>query len=170
MVLQRREQLVVAALVREGPLRLAVEQTSAVSGITARSLWRWIARYRAWPATAALLLLLAASPAQAQGDAALATRLAYVVTGDAAVDGVSRAGLAGLSSYVNRRTAASLAEPAAVTPGQDDLSLYPLLYWPLTADAAPPAGATPPRPPQTPPAPPQTSAQPPAQPPAQPRR
>ena len=50
---ERREQLVVAALVREGPLRLAVEQTSAVSGITARSLWRWIARYRAWPATAA---------------------------------------------------------------------------------------------------------------------
>ena len=37
-------------------MRLAVEQTSAVSGITARSLWRWIARYRAWPATAALLL------------------------------------------------------------------------------------------------------------------
>ena len=53
---ERRERLVVAALAREGPLNVAVEQTSAVSGIGARSLWRWIARYRAWPATAALLL------------------------------------------------------------------------------------------------------------------
>ena len=96
-------------------------------------------------ATAALLfaVLAAAPPARAEGDgdAALATRLAYVVTGDAAVDGVSRAGLAGLSAYVNRRTAASLAEPSAVVPGQDDLSFYPLLYWPITADAAPTAGA-----------------------------
>jgi len=51
-----RERLVVAALVRDGPLRLTVEQTSAVSGISARTLWRWIARYRARPSTAALLL------------------------------------------------------------------------------------------------------------------
>ena len=49
----------------------------------------------------------------------------------------SRAGLEGLSDYVNRRTAATLAEPAAVMPGQDDLSFYPLLYWPITADATP---------------------------------
>ncbi len=53
-------------------------------------------------------------PAQAQlpsppWRAALDTRLAYVVTGDAAVDGTSRAGLAGLSGYVNRRTAATSA-------------------------------------------------------------
>ena len=47
-------------------------------------------------------------------------------------------GSPGLSDYVNRRTAASLAEPAAVTPGTDDLSFYPLLYWPIAADAAPP--------------------------------
>ncbi len=45
-----------AALVREGPLRTTVEQTSAMSGISARTLWRWIARYRAQPSTAALLL------------------------------------------------------------------------------------------------------------------
>lgn len=91
--------------------------------------------------TVAAALVLAVMPAHAEGDAALATRLAYVVTGDATVDGVSRAGLAGLSSYVNRRTAASLADPAPVTPGQDDLSFYPLLYWAVTADAAPQAGA-----------------------------
>ncbi len=72
---------------------------------------------------------------------ALATRLAFVVTGDDQVDGVSRAGLEGLSDYVNRRTAATLAEPEAVVPGQDDLSFYPLLYWPVTADAPPLATA-----------------------------
>jgi hypothetical protein len=63
------------------------------------------------------------------------------VTGDATVDGISRAGLAGLSTYVNRRTAAVLADPAPVVPGHDDLSYYPLLYWPITADAAPDAAA-----------------------------
>jgi uncharacterized protein DUF4159/aerotolerance regulator-like protein len=66
---------------------------------------------------------------------ALATRLGYIVTGDAQLDSVSRAGLEGLSDYVNRRTAATLVEPDAVEPGRTDLSFYPLLYWPITAGA-----------------------------------
>jgi hypothetical protein len=57
------------------------------------------------------------------------------VSGDGQVDSVAKAGLEGLSDYVNRRTAASLFEPDAVQPGQTDLSPYPLLYWPITADA-----------------------------------
>jgi len=68
---------------------------------------------------------------------ALATRLGYLVTGDAQVDAIARAGLEGLSDYVNRRTAATLVEPDAVVPGKTDLSFYPLLYWPVTADATP---------------------------------
>jgi hypothetical protein len=100
------------------------------------------------PAAAALLLVaIAATEARAQGglpadgpNPALETRLAYVITGDDQLDGISRAGLAGLSDYVNRRTAAMLAEPAGVQPGQDDLSFYPLLYWPISADAAAPSG------------------------------
>ncbi len=72
---------------------------------------------------------------------ALVTRLAYLVTGDSHVDEVSLAGLVGLSDYVNRRTNAALAAPAGVQPGQDDLSFYPLLYWPVTADAATLSGA-----------------------------
>ena len=96
------------------------------------SLWlRGLLRLGA--ATVGVLLL--AMPAHAEDLPALATRLAYVVTGDAQVDGVSRAGLLGLSAYVNRRTAASLADPSAIVPGQDDLSFYPLLYWPVTANA-----------------------------------
>ena len=85
-----------------------------------------------------LLALLAAPGAHAldsNPNPALATRLGYIATGDATLDGVSRAGLEGLSEYVNRRTAATLVEPDAVEPGKTDLSFYPLLYWPISADA-----------------------------------
>jgi hypothetical protein len=92
-------------------------------------------------AAAAVVLLALLGPAHAdEPNPALVTRLAYVVTGDGQIDSVSRAGLAGLSEYVNRRTAASLGEPAAIVPGQDDLSFYPLLYWPISDDAQPPDG------------------------------
>ncbi len=69
------------------------------------------------------------------GNPALATRLAAIVTGNDATDRLAQSGLAGLSTFVNRRTAASLAPPDAVVPGRDDLSFYPLLYWPITPDA-----------------------------------
>jgi hypothetical protein len=89
--------------------------------------------------TAVVLALLAVAPAHAMLDTgvhpALETRLGYIVTGDAQVDGVAKAGLEGLSEYVNRRTAATLAEPDPVEPGKTDLSFYPLLYWPVTAEA-----------------------------------
>jgi hypothetical protein len=70
---------------------------------------------------------------------ALTTRLGYIVSGDQRIDGIAQAGLEGLSAYVNRRTAAALAKPDAVEPGQTDLSLYPLLYWPIVADAPAPS-------------------------------
>lgn len=98
-------------------------------------------------AAAALLLaaLLPAGGALAQprgpageGGHALATRLAYVSSGDAALDETLRMGLVGLSDFVNRRTAAALADPVAVMPGLDDLSVFPLLYWVVTPDAPQP--------------------------------
>ncbi|MFC7689105.1 DUF4159 domain-containing protein [Paeniroseomonas aquatica] len=75
-------------------------------------------------------------------DPALATRLAYVATGDAPLDETQRMGLLGLSDFINRRSAAALADPAAVVPGSDDLSLFPLLYWVVTAEAPQPDGQT----------------------------
>ncbi|TPG60437.1 DUF4159 domain-containing protein [Roseomonas nepalensis] len=105
---------------------------------------------RARAAAVALALLLPGAamaqgtPAQGtppEGAAALATRLAYVVTGDAQADEVSRQGLTGLSDYVNRRTAAGLAEPVALRPGRDDLSFYPLLYWVVLPEAPAPDAA-----------------------------
>ena len=95
-------------------------------------------------AAAVAAMLLGAGPVRAQdaeGAAANATRLAYVATGDAQVDETSRIGLAGLSDFMNRRTAAALADPVAVVPGRDDLSYYPLIYWPVLPEAAQPDGA-----------------------------
>ncbi len=95
-------------------------------------------------APVAALLLALALPAAAQpqeGAAALATRLAYVASGDSQLDEVLRTGLMGLSDYVNRRTNAALAEPVAVVPGQSDMAFFPLLYWVITAEAAQPDAA-----------------------------
>jgi uncharacterized protein DUF4159 len=84
-----------------------------------------------------LVLAPAAQALDSNPNPALATRLGYIATGDSQLDGVARAGLEGLSEYVNRRTAATLVEPDAVEPGRTDLSFYPLLYWPISADAQP---------------------------------
>ncbi|PYD76922.1 DUF4159 domain-containing protein [Novacetimonas pomaceti] len=67
--------------------------------------------------------------------AALETRLGYIVTGHDDIDTVSREGLQGLSDYVNARTSAVLGHPDALVPERDDLSYYPMIYWPVTADA-----------------------------------
>jgi hypothetical protein len=90
---------------------------------------------------AAVLGVLLASPAMAHGDGSpsLATRLAYVLTGDAAVDETVRQGLTGLSDFVNRRSATALAEPLAVVPGQDELAFFPLIYWTILPDAPAPS-------------------------------
>lgn len=98
-----------------------------------------------WRLAAMLVMLSVPGLAGAQDESsalrdnpALTTRLAYLVTHDDLRDQVSRAGLLGLSEYVNRRTNAALGPPAAVQPGVDDLSFYPLLYWPIGAGDAQP--------------------------------
>jgi hypothetical protein len=93
----------------------------------------------------AAALMLALLPLNAHAVPAmpsLATHLAYIQTGDPQADGISKAGLQGLSDFVNSRTSAVLAEPAAVDPAHDDLSFYPLIYWPVLADTPVPDGAT----------------------------
>ena len=66
------------------------------------------------------------------------TVLAYVRTGDEEVDRISRAGLAGLSLVLTRRTAIEPAAPVAVDVERDELAFYPILYWPVTEAQAPP--------------------------------
>ncbi|WP_163583605.1 DUF4159 domain-containing protein, partial [Klebsiella pneumoniae] len=64
-------------------------------------------------------------------ESALVTRLAYIVTGDAAIDEASRAGLAGLTQMLATRTALEPGEPAGLDPAKDELAFYPLIYWPI---------------------------------------
>jgi hypothetical protein len=63
----------------------------------------------------------------------LTTCLAYVATGDPRVDEISRQGLIGLSRVLARRTSLTPGDPVAVDPARDELSFYPLLYWPVAA-------------------------------------
>jgi hypothetical protein len=65
-------------------------------------------------------------------ESALDTRLAYVVTGDGEVDGMSKAGLFGLGLELRARTAYEPADPVGVDLERDNLSFYPLLYWPMS--------------------------------------
>jgi hypothetical protein len=93
---------------------------------------------------APLVLLAIASPAFAAPsraanvedkslESALDTRLAYVITGDAEVDAMSKAGLFGLGLELRARTAYEPADPVGVDLDKDNLSFYPLLYWPMAA-------------------------------------
>ncbi len=74
-------------------------------------------------------------------DPALVTRLAYVVTGDAAVDTTSRAGLLGLTQALASRTAMEPGDPVAVDLARDELAFFPLLYVPIAPAQALPSEA-----------------------------
>jgi Domain of unknown function (DUF4159)/Aerotolerance regulator N-terminal len=66
-------------------------------------------------------------------EAALVTRLAYVVTGDTQVDATSKAGLVGLTQVLASRTAFEPGEPVGVDLARDELAFFPLLYWPIVS-------------------------------------
>ncbi len=71
----------------------------------------------------------------------LRTRLAYVLTGDAETDRASKLGLTRLSRLLGARTALVPADPMGVNPARDELSFYPLLYWPIVASRPQPPQA-----------------------------
>jgi hypothetical protein len=54
-----------------------------------------------------------------------------VVTGDERVDGISRAGLSGLTQFLQSKTALEPGEPVGVDLARDELAFFPLLYWPI---------------------------------------
>ncbi len=71
-------------------------------------------------------------PGDAEAIAAISqTRLAYVLTGDPSIDAVSRAGMEGLRRFLTEKTALEPGEPAGVDIAVDELSFYPLIYWPV---------------------------------------
>lgn len=63
--------------------------------------------------------------------------IAYVLTGNRETDETSRAGLEGLGVILRRRTAAEMGPPVGVDPERDELSFFPLIYWPLGAAQRP---------------------------------
>jgi hypothetical protein len=69
----------------------------------------------------------------------LETRLAYVITGDAEIDRISKSGLQGLTLFLAQRTALEAGEPIGLDPARDELAFYPLIYWPIAPGAPKPA-------------------------------
>ncbi len=106
-------------------------------------------RRRAAPAALALALLLptsltAPSPTHAANaddfaiQATTQTRLAYVLTGNADVDSIVKAGMAGLTLFLAQRTALEAGDPVGVDPARDELAFFPLIYWPVVPGAPKP--------------------------------
>jgi Domain of unknown function (DUF4159) len=106
-------------------------------------------RRRAAPAVLAFGFLLAAmlaTPSPSHADdkddfaikAVSQTRLAYVVTGNADVDSIVKAGMAGLTLFLAQRTALEAGDPVGVDPARDELAFFPLIYWPIVPGAAKP--------------------------------
>ena len=69
------------------------------------------------------------------------THLAYIITGDAAVDEVSKTGLQGLTLFLAQRTALEAGEPIGLDPARDELAFFPIIYWPVSATAPKPPQA-----------------------------
>ena len=64
-----------------------------------------------------------------------ATRLAYVITGQAATDEITEAGMSGISRFLASRTAFEPGDPIGLDIEVDELSFYPLIYFPIDANA-----------------------------------
>jgi hypothetical protein len=119
------------------PVLLAALLLLLLDAVAVAILGGAIRRRGAAAAVLAILLLGASGRARADDtamvmDAALHTKLAYVITGDARADEASRLGLVGLTLELADRTTANLGDPVGVDVSHDPLMPYPLLYWPVT--------------------------------------
>ncbi len=136
-----------------GPILLAALAMLALDALIVFVLAGGLRRFsRAGrPAAAALVLAIlgaalivpphafAQSGEQQALKSTLETRLAYVITGDAEVDRISKAGLQGLTLFLAQRTALEAGEPVGLDPARDELSFYPLIYWPVVPSAPKPS-------------------------------
>src|SRR4051794_29987717 len=106
-------------------------------------------RRRATPAALAFALALStimATPTPLRADAkddfaikaAGQTHLAYVITGNADVDSIVKAGMAGLTLFLAQRTALETGDPVGIDPARDELAFFPLIYWPIVPGAPKP--------------------------------
>jgi hypothetical protein len=108
-------------------------------------------RGRAAPAALLLALLVPLGlPSPTRADSAsdefaikatAQTRLAYVLTGNADVDSIVKAGLSGLTLFLAQRTALEAGDPVGIDPAHDELAFFPLIYWPVVPGAPKPPQA-----------------------------
>ena len=131
------------------PLFLLLLALAFVDLVASLALRGHLALRRPWRAGAgallAFVLLLPGPPLRAADARAIdtgfaiaatsETRIGYIRTGDARIDRLTEAGLRGLGRVLALRTAVRLGTPMALDPERDPLSLFPLIYWPVPADA-----------------------------------
>ena len=70
------------------------------------------------------------------------THLAYVITGNAEVDAISKSGLQSLTVFLAQRTALEAGEPIGLDISRDELAFFPLIYWPIAPGAPKPSPET----------------------------
>ncbi len=93
------------------------------------------------PARAAAFVLLALLPANAyaQNEQVMAAyadniHLAYIRSGNDAVDNIAHKGLEALSEVLARRTSVEPSGVVAIDPESMELSFFPLIYWPIAQE------------------------------------
>jgi hypothetical protein len=125
--------LAAAFLLLIGDLLIAL----ALRGLLIRPQVRGGAVATAAMLLAVLMLSVPHADAQPMSDkdiiaATSSAHLAYVRTGAPEVDATSKAGLKGLTEVLLQRTSADVGDPVGVDLEADDLTFYPLIYWPIT--------------------------------------
>lgn len=144
----------------KGPLLVGAFALLILDGLAVLMLAGWLRVQRRRVAQTAAIVLMAVgaslTPASAQSTpdeplspelrlalrATQETHLAYVVTGNDTIDTASRAGLRGLNEVLISRTAFEPGVPIGVDLENDELAFFPLIYWPVTAEARVPSDKT----------------------------
>lgn len=132
-----------------GWLMLLALAALAADVIAALSLTGRLVRRGARAAVVVLALAVSADEGWAQAEeadpkaieAASNVTLAYVITGTPSLDEVSEAGLLGLGQQLYSRTSVEPSPPVGVDLETDEIGVYPLLYWPVDANAVTPSSA-----------------------------
>ena len=138
------DALIVISL--SGGLAALLPRRRATAALLAAGLFGALALHNPAPAQPAPQQPPAVPPLTAQQEdfamkATLQTHLAYVVTGDASVDEVSKSGLQGLTLFLAQRTALEAGDPIGLDPARDELAFFPLIYWPVSPNAPKPSQA-----------------------------
>ena len=103
------------------------------------SLPWWLHKQKIMTTALIIIALLSLSPATAYANTeqdlkyASGFHLAYIETGDRALDTLSKQGLENLAKTLARRTSVEPLGVAALDPARDTLAFFPVIYWPVSA-------------------------------------